>query len=174
MRKVTVELPNSLVDRIERIEGVSIEEFVEARCREHFDDGRRTQIELNSLALSWHVDVYNAIIDHVEAHGVAKFVREAIYDDLSDSMSDLIPPPDWQQTARESKGKRRKSKIKASPGRTSVIRHVALPQQWIDRIGEKHKHVGRYVKAVTQIRLEKETKKQYPVMRGLGDYLSHD
>ena len=172
MRRITIELPDSLVERIERVEKISIEEFAEEKCRAHFDDARRTQVEIHNLGLSWHLDVYNAMLKKVGGHGIAPFVRQAIFDDMSRTDKGLIPPPEWKQAGR-AEGKKRQ-KVKATPGRTSTIRHLALPMQWYERISEKHEHVGRYVKATAQLKLEKQLRKWFPVQRGLGEYISRD
>lgn len=168
-REIAIRIPESQARRIEKVTKSDLSELVYRLVMDFFEDGRRQSIETKRQGLGWHKDVYIALLKHVGDGGISRFVRQAVYEDLSTFEKDLIEPPDWKEgRVVESSNKKRSSPT----DRISVMAPMMFPAQWIERIESRWpKHVGPYIKAVTQRRLEKQLKVEFPTQRGLGDFL---
>ena len=82
----------------------------------------------------------------------------------------------WKWGHVDSAPTRRKvTRPKPQPGRQSVVVPITLPQQWCTVLSEKFpRAVGKYLKGVTQKRLEQETGVELPVQRGLRSWIGRE
>jgi len=175
MGSFEVKISNALRARLEQMSGKDVEELAEELLKGYIEDGRRIQIDLQSVAVSWAPDLYDAMVETIGRLGISAYVREAVYKDLRKLEKNLMPPPELK-TTRAAGASKRKAKAKAAvpKDRLSVIRHYQIPRQWYERIAARHDYVSRYVKAVVQVDMERRHKTEYTVLRGMGDYISHD
>lgn len=170
-RTVTVRIPESHAKRIEEIEGRQIAEIIHDMIMHWFDDERRRDIPVKRQGISWSREVYAAMLKYVGAGGISRFVREAVFADLSRSERDLIAVPDW----KEGREKKRASKLtrESPPDRLALQAPMIFPAQWIERLEVRYPgKVSTYIKAVTHMRLEKDFRISLPVQKGLGRFLN--
>jgi Arc/MetJ-type ribon-helix-helix transcriptional regulator len=170
-RNVSVRIPESHAKRIEEIDGRELETIVQEMILNWFDDERRRDIPVKRQGISWSREVYAALLKHVGVGGISRFIREAVYDDLSKSEKDLIAVPDWKEGREEVKNT--KLKRDSPPDRLALQAPIIFPAQWIERIEVHHPgKVSTYIKAVTQLKLEKQYKIELPVQKGMGPFLN--
>lgn len=170
-RDVTVRIPEAHAKRIESIDGRELTDIVFECIMHWFDDERRRDIPVKRQGISWSKPVYAALLKYVGAGGISRFVRDAVYEDLSKLEKDLIAIPDWKEGREEIKGG--KIKRESPSDRTSLQAPMIFPAQWIDRIEARFpKKVSTYIKAETQMKLEREYKISLPVQKGMGAFLN--
>lgn len=168
-REIVLRIPESQASRIEEVTKQDLQDLVYGLVMEFFDDGRRQSIATKRQGMGWHKEVYEAMMKNVGDGGISRFVRDAVYADLSKVEKDLVPSPDWKEGRQIVSSS--KSRV-APPDRISVMAPIMFPEQWIDRIESRYPgKVGPYIKAVTQLKLEKKLKREFPVQRGLGPFL---
>ncbi len=168
-RTVTFVVPEAHARRIEAIEKQELSVLVHDAVMNWFDDGRRRDIAVKRQGISWQKDVYGELMKHIGTGGISRFVRDAVYEDLSKYEKDLVVIPDWK-LGREQKSSTKK---RVSPeDRIAVQAPMFFPEQWIERIEARWPgKVSTYIKAQVQLKLEKKLGIQLPVQRGLGDFL---
>lgn len=168
-RTVTIVVPESLAQRIEVVNKKDFESVVLNLVMEFFDDGRRKSIPTKRQGLSWQKEVYEAMMQHIGEGAISSFVRECVYDDLSKLEKDLVPNPEWKEGREAISSSRQRI---PPPDRLSVMAPIVFPAQWIDRLEARWPgKVGPYIKAVTQLRLEKKLKREFPTQKGLASFL---
>ncbi len=170
-RKFSVQVPETHAKRIEEIEGRGLEEIVHGMVMNWFADERRRDIPVKRQGISWSRDVYAALLKYVGVGGISRFIREAVYNDLSKSEKDLFAVPDWKEGREEVKNT--KLHRDSPPDRLALQAPIIFPAQWIERIEVQHPgKVSTYIKAVTQMKLEKQYKIELPVQKGMGIFLN--
>ena len=170
-REIKVRIPEAHAKRIEGIDGRDLSEIVLDVVMKWFDDERRRDIPVKRQGISWSKPVYSALLKYVGAGGISRFVREAVYEDLSKVEKDLIAIPDWKEGREHIKSG--KVNRDSPPDRTSLQAPMFFPEQWIERIEARFpKKVSTYIKAETQIKLEREFKISLPVQKGMRDFLN--
>jgi ABC-type Fe3+-hydroxamate transport system substrate-binding protein len=168
-RIVTISVPESHARRIETIEKESLDVLVHAVVMNWFDDGRRRDIPVKRQGISWNKEVYAAMLKHIGSGGISRFVRDAVYEDLSKYEKDLVVIPDWK-LGREKVSS--SAKRVAPADRLAVQAPMIFPEQWIERMEARWPgKVSTYIKGVVQMKLEKKLTKQFPVQRGLRQFL---
>jgi hypothetical protein len=169
-REIKVRIPESHAARIESVDGRDLQTIVNDLVMKWFDDERRRDIPVKRQGISWSTPLYEAMLKHVGQGGVSAYVRAAVYEDLSRFEKDLIAVPDWKE-GREHL--RMKAKRKPASDRLACQAPIIFPAQWIERIDVRHPgKVSTYIKAVVQMKLEKEFKVSIPVQKGLGMFLN--
>ncbi len=168
-RTVTISVPEAHARRIEAVEKEELSVLLHAAVMNWFDDGRRRDIAVKRQGISWQKDVYGALMKHIGTGGISRFVRDAVYEDLSKYEKDLLVIPDWKL----GRGNKSSTKKRLSPGdRLAVQAPMVFPEQWIERIEARWPgKVSTYIKAQVQLKLEKKLGIQLPVQRGLADFL---
>ena len=169
-RTVTISVPESHARRIETVEKAKLDDLVHAAVMNWFEDGRRRDIAVKRQGISWNKEIYAAMLKHIGSGGISRFVRDAVYEDLSKYEKDLLVIPDWK-LGREKVS----STVKrvAPSDRLAVQAPMVFPEQWIERMESRWpRKVSTYIKAVVQMKLESVLKKKFPVQRGLGQFLN--
>jgi hypothetical protein len=170
-RQVTVRVPETHARRIEEIDGRSLQVIIEETILGWFKDERRRDIPVKRQGISWSRDVYAALLKYVGVGGISRFIREAVYDDLSKVEKDLFAVPDWKEGREEIKNT--KLNRDSPPDRLALQAPIIFPAQWIERIEVLYpSKVSTYIKAVTQMKLEKQYKIELPVQKGMGSFLN--
>jgi|LakMenEpi03Aug12_release.lakeMendotaPanAssembly.Ray.scaffolds.fasta_scaffold410892_2 hypothetical protein len=170
-RQVTVRVPETHARRIEEIDGRSLQVIIEETILGWFKDERRRDIPVKRQGISWSRDVYAALLKYVGVGGISRFIREAVYDDLSKVEKDLFAVPDWKEGREEIKNT--KLNRDSPPDRLALQAPIIFPAQWIERIEVLYPgKVSTYIKAVTQMKLEKQYKIELPVQKGMGSFLN--
>lgn len=169
-RVITISVPESHAKKIERTTGRELQVVLEEHALNWFEDHRRRQIQLKRQGISWHKEVYRAMLDKIGFGGISDFVRKAVYKDLSRVETGLVDPSGF----RPGREKVSKTDIPVIPSdRLSVQAPILFPEQWIAKIEKRYPlKVSTYIKAVTQLELEKLLKKSLPVQRGLGVFMN--
>ncbi len=169
-RVITISVPEAHARKIERTTGKELQEVLEEHALNWFEDHRRRQIQMKRQGISWHKEVYRAMLDKIGFGGISEFVRKAVYEDLSRFEKGLVDP----QGFRPGREKVSKKVIPVIPNdRLSVQAPMMFPAQWISRLESRYpKNVSTYIKAVTQVELEKLLKKKLPVQRGLAVFMN--
>lgn len=171
LREVKVSVPESHAQRIESIEGRELSDIMYDRIMQWFEDERRRDMPVKRQGISWSKDVYAALLKYVGDGGMSRFVREAVYADLSKLEKDLIAIPDWKEGREEVKGG--VVRRDPPPDRTSLQAPMFFPAQWIERIEARFPgKVSTYIKAETQLALEKKFKISLPVQKGMKEFLN--
>jgi hypothetical protein len=167
-REITIVVPESHARRIEKIERRGFQEIAQEHLLNWFEDGRRKPDANKRQGISWHKEVYAAMMKQLGTGGASKFTRDAVYTELSKRHKDLVLA-DYKPgiEPKVSKGRR-----KSPDDRTAVQAPMLFPEQWLKIIEKEHPgKVSTWIKAVTQLRFEKLYKVQLPVQRGLREFL---
>ena len=172
--KVKFEIPTSQAKRIREKEAREPAEVAKDHLMGLYDDKRRTTIKLKIISIGWLPEVYQAIVKHVGRGGVSNYIREAFYLAMIGDGHDIVAPPILKEGHIKTSGSRKKSGLPSvQPGRQSAVVPLVIPEQWYE-VGNEvlPNKLGTYIKAVTQIKLQKAIKKQLPIQRGLGEWLN--
>jgi len=170
--EVKFEVPTSLASRLETLEGMGVTELAKKLLTEFYDDKRRTTILVKRMGISWHPSLYSGLAAHVGRGQISQWCRQVIYDDLVTYERGIVPPPNWKEHMAAHKIP---AKRVVPDDRNTVVSPLILPQDWFDVMESRWPgKVSTYCKAVIQTKLEKETKKQYELSRGMGDFMSRD
>lgn len=171
-REIRFCIPESLAQRMERLEKQDPAEIARQLMLSFYDDGRRTQVEVHRLAVSWHPEIYKAMLKYVGAGGMSRYVRRVIFGELRQWEKDLLLPPDWSDTR---KSDRKGRLVESTPGRIGYVSPIMIPAQWFERMAARFPNaVGPWVKAIVQKDLEAETGKRFPVQRTVAEFLGRD
>jgi hypothetical protein len=171
-REIRFTIPESLAQRMERLEEMDPCDIARDLMLSFYDDGRRTQIEVHRLGVSWHPDIYKAMLKQVGSGGLSRYVRQILYAELSKYEKDLLLPPDWSDTRKQH---RKTHNVESSLGRIGYISPIMIPAQWFERLAARFPGaVGPWLKAMVQKDLEKMTGKRFPVQRTVAEFLGRD
>lgn len=169
-RNVTVKIPEEHASKIEQVDGRDLETIINDVVAGWFEDHRRRDIPVKRQGISWSKPLYEAMLKHVGQGGVSSYIREAVYEDLSKNHKGLIAVPDWKDGRDKIK---MKGVRKAASDRLACQAPIIFPAQWIELLEEMYpKKVSTYIKAVVQMKLEKQFKISVPVQKGLGMFLN--
>jgi hypothetical protein len=174
LEKVSFSIPASQAKRIREHEGREPAELAEHYLMNLYEDRRRTLVKLKTISVGWLPEVYHALVKHVGRGGVSNYIRDSFYSAMIGDGHELIPPPILKEGHVRTSGQRKKADVPvAQPNRQSVVVPLVLPEQWHVVGSEAHPgKLSTFIKAVTQMRLQKETKKTLPVQKGLGVWLN--
>ena len=175
MEVVEFEVPVSQCDVIREISGVEPAEVAKKYLVEYSRDGRATLEETVITSVSWLPEVWSALVAHVGIGGVSEYIRVATFERAKKDKIPLDKVETWKFGHKETAGRRRRmTSPKVQPGRQSIVCPIILPKQWhrtlvaAHQSGELGCDFGRYIKAATQNKLQKETGVKYPVQRGMS------
>jgi len=176
MEKVEFEIAKSQCDVIREIAGAEPAEIAKKYLVEYSRDGRATPEETVITSVSWFPEVWAALVEHVGIGGVSEYIRAATFAAAKKDKIPLDKVETWKFGHKETAGRRRRlTSPKVQPGRQSIVCPIILPKQWWVTLvkaadsGDLGCDFGRYIKAATQNRLQKDTGVKYPVQRGMGD-----
>lgn len=172
-----------------RSEGVQVlteENFSEwvrdTLVRGYLNDKRRTAIPVKRLAIYWKLNLFRALLLHVEDKSVAAYVREAVYEELvSRGERGLSECPGWRTVHRRGEKKTTKELrakalgLKPGPGRRpdAHFHPVNVPMDWFLRMQAMFpRQVSSYVMACAQYKLQGETGKLYEASANVADFLA--
>lgn len=173
--KVEFEMAKTQCDVIREIAGAEPAEVAKKYCLEYSRDGRATLEETVITSVSWLPEVWSALVAHVGIGGVSDYIRTATYERAKNDKIPLDKVKTWKFGHKETAGRRRRlTSPKVPPSRQSIVCPIVLPKQWHRTLVAAQQNgvlgcdFGRYMKAATQNKLQKETGEKYPVQRGLS------
>jgi len=193
--KVEIWLPKEYVEKataIARIEGkrrIDSEETLSQWCSEQvqkvYGDKRRTTIPLKRVLISWRLDVYAGMVDHVGSGGVPHFVRMAVIGDLKEQgLAGGLTDATHLRESRRRNAKQRAMAgdprgVQEYKGGSSIDYHsedrahpVAMPEDWYNRIVENWPNeVSTFVMSCAQTKLQKETGTLYRAKRTMKPFM---
>jgi hypothetical protein len=175
MEVVEFEIAKSQCDVIREISGADPAEIAKKYLVEYSRDGRATPEETVITSVSWLPEVWAALVKQVGIGGVSEYIRAATFAAAKKDKIPLDKVETWKFGHKESAGRRRRmTSPKVQTGRQSIVCPIILPKQWWVTLtqaassGELGCDFGRYIKAATQNKLQKDTGVKYPVQRGLS------
>ena len=175
METVEFEIAKSQCDVIREISGADPAEIAKKYLVEYSRDGRATPEETVITSVSWLPEVWAALVKHVGIGGVSEYIRAATFAAAKKDKIPLDKVETWKFGHKETAVRRRRiTSPKVQPGRQSIVCPIVLPKQWnlalvkAQLSGILGCDKGKYIKAATQNKLQKDTGIKYPVQRGLS------
>lgn len=132
-RTVSVSLDADIVDKIESLTKVPIEQVALELLNGFLVDGRRRQIPMVTLGISWPVDWYKAMLaqwgENKIAQNVRLILRKAIMKDPN--RGDFVPVSNPELRDRQQK-RVTSRKIRVRPDGQTFTGEIVIPEDWSD------------------------------------------
>lgn len=152
-RTVTLSIPEDVACRIETVTRKDVNDVALDLIMQFFQDERRTQIPVKSIAIRFPVDWYERMLKLWGQRKIATIIRDLIFNKIKTDKNDtLTPPPEW----RESHKKMPVVTVTAIEGSSDCIKQVLVPRDWFDRLKETYgSNVSTVIKALVYMELMK-------------------
>lgn len=131
MRKVQLSIEESIATEIEMLTKRTVDEVAVELLNGFVEDGRRRQIPMISLAISWPLDWYGMMLKKWGENKIASNTRQILRDFMmNDPNRKGWKPSPLPQLRNRQQIKVERRDVKARPDRQTFISKVVMPEDW--------------------------------------------